>query len=211
MVHALTRVLLGPLAGLYIKKIEGMENIPKGAAILAANHSSYADDVFLPYIAYMRLRRRVWIFVNSRFYKNGLLSRFLLHFDCLPVDVRKDVADDKQRRATNDRAFKTALEGLRKGDLFGIFPEGSRSPDGKMRKAKNGVARMALLSGVPVVPIGIGGSYEIMPKGKMFPRFRRAVIRVGEPMAFGKEKDPEKITSSIMKEIAKLSDQVYPW
>ncbi|MDO8481087.1 MAG: lysophospholipid acyltransferase family protein [Nanoarchaeota archaeon] len=210
------KYVLTPAVRLYLRSVEGAERLPQPPFIVAANHASYLDDVMVPAMLMTLANTDMHIYVNSRYYKNPLLRRFLLHYHCIPVDVAKDVQDQERRRKTNERAFTEALEALKKGKLFGLFPEGARSADGKLQKAKTGVARIAIASQVPVVPVGVIGSYEVWPKGKALPRFKRAELKIGQPLTFkrfaGKENDPsalEAVTRTIMKEIAKLTRQVY--
>jgi 1-acyl-sn-glycerol-3-phosphate acyltransferase len=216
MIYPFTKIFLGPIIKLYTRKIYGKDNIPKTPFVVAANHSSFADDVILPFTMFNLSNKKFHIFVNSRFYKNYFLRKFLNSYDLIPVDVEKDVKDKKKRADTNDAAFKKALEYLKRGHDFYIFPEGGRSQDGKLKKAKIGVAKIALTAKVPVIPVGVKGSYNIMPKGAKFPRFKRADVVIGKPISldkyYGKEKDYktlEKVTTIIMKEIAKLIGQEY--
>ena len=214
MVMPFTVLTHYPIVRPFIKKVIGRKNLPKPPYILAANHSSYFDDMVLPFIAYLIAKRKAAIFMNSRFFKNKLLKKYLMHQGGIAIDVAKDVKNEIQRKKTNDKAFDTALKYIRHGRIFCIFPEGSRSLDGKLKKAKTGVAKIALMAKIPVVPVGIIGSYEMLPKGAKFLRFKRATISIGKPLYFdkyyGKEKDYktlENITATIMKEIAKLSNQ----
>lgn len=217
MVYTIGRFILGNFIRMYIHSIKGIENIPKGTPfITAANHASFADDLMLPSTILRYTNKKFHIFVNSRFYKNYFLSKFFYIYGCIPVDVKKDVGNENNRKQTNEAAFKEAITSLKMGGTFGIFPEGGRSEDGKLKKAKLGVARIALEARVPVLPFGIKGSYKIMPKGAKFPRFKRAEIIIGKPLYFdsfyGKEKDYktlELVTRKIMKEIAKLTEQEY--
>ena len=211
MIHPLSRIFFGPLITLYVRKVYGVDNLPEGNFVAAANHASYVDDFIFPYTLTTKANKKFHVFVNSRFYKNIFFKKFLDNYECIPVDVAKNVQDDKKRKATNERAFKLAFNYLKRGDIFLIFPEGGRSEDGKLKKAKTGVAKVALTARLPVIPVGIKGSYEIMPKGAKFPRFKKADIIIGKPLYFdryyGKEKDYkvlEAVTDKIMKEIAKL-------
>jgi len=215
-----SRLFLFPIIRLFIGKIEGVKNLPrKGPFIIASNHSSFIDDIFIYYAPYYFLRRKLFVFVNSRFYKSRLLTFFLNQHNCIPVDVKKDVIDDKKRKVTNDIAIDKALECLKRGNIFGVFPEGGRSKDGKLKKAKNGIAKITLLSKVLVIPIGFKGSYDIMQKGSKFPKIgKKADIIIGKPMTFedyyGKENELsalEEISRKIMKEIAKLINEEYDY
>jgi 1-acyl-sn-glycerol-3-phosphate acyltransferase len=223
MIYPFTRIFLGPIIRSYVRKVEGLSNLPSTPFIAAANHASYVDDFIFPYTIGYNADKKFHIFVNSRFYKNVFFKMFLDHYRCIPVDVSRDLVDKrdpslKKSREKNEYAFQQAVNLLRTGHIFMIFPEGGRSPDGKIRKSKTGIARIALTAKVPVVPVGIKGSYEIMPKGSKFPKFRRADIIIGKPLYFdsffGKEKDYKSltlVTTKIMKEIAKLIGQDYKY
>jgi len=199
---------------IYIKKINGLKNIPEYKAfIVAANHSSYLDDVIMPSIIGTYISKKQHNYVNSRFFKNYFLKKFLYWSGSIPVDVKKT----KQSKKINENAFKSALGFLKDNEPVGIFPEGQRSVDGKLQKAKTGVAKLALTAKVPVLPIGIINSHKILPKGKLIPKFKRCVIvNIGTLMYFkkyyGKENNKKilrLITDNIMKEIARLSNQEY--
>ncbi|MBR9699014.1 1-acyl-sn-glycerol-3-phosphate acyltransferase [Candidatus Woesearchaeota archaeon] len=213
MVHAIARHTIIFFTSLYIKKIEGIKNLPEGPFIFAANHASYIDDFVIPLLSFSYLKKKVVIFVNSLYHKYPFLRSYLLHYNCIPLAVRKYVKDARKRKATNKKAFAFAKKGLKEGKLIGIFPEGTRSKDGKLQKAKIGVAQLALEAGVPVVPIGIKGSFDILPPGRFFPRFKRCTVKIGKPLYFKEKKKDyktlERVTTKIMKEIAKLIDQSY--
>ncbi len=216
MVYPVTRFTLGNIIKLCIGEIEGVHNLRNEPLIMAANHSSYVDDLIIPYIIIVKMKREFTVFVNSRYYKNYFCRRFLSHYGGIPVDVSKDIKDEDRRQVTNEKAITEAVDSLRDGKIFLIFPEGERSPDGKIQRAKTGVARVALTARVPVIPVGIKGSYDILPKGAAFPKFRRADVVVGEPLTFnkyyGKEKNYailEEVTTTIMREIAKQVGQEY--
>ena len=217
MSYPIEYLIYRPIIALFVGKISGKENIPKDKSfIAAANHSSYLDDVLLPYTAFICTKKNFRIFINSRFYKNPLIRAYLNHYDHIPVDAGKDIRQKQRREETNKKAFEKALQTLKEGKIFLIFPEGGRSDNGKIRKAKTGIARIALLSKAPVIPIGIIGSYKIWPKGKMFPRPGRAEINIGKPIYFNKfyskpitKKLLKTATGQIMGEISRLAGQRY--
>lgn len=216
MVYPVIRFTLGNIVKLCIGEIEGVHNLRDEPLVIAANHSSYVDDLIIPYIIIVKMKKKFTVFVNSRYYRNYFYRRFLSHYGGIPVDVSKDVKDENRRRVTNEKAIKEAVDSLRDGKIFLIFPEGERSPDGKIQKAKTGVARVALTARVSVIPVGIKGSYDILPKGAVFPKFKRVDVVVGEPLIFdnyyGKEEDYatlEEVTTTIMREIARLVGQEY--
>jgi len=193
--------------------VEGLENVPKdGRFIVASNHSSYLDDLILPTVMLRHFRKKIHFYVNHLYFRNPAMRRFLYGAGSIPVSVKKSPESSK----INEKAFKDALKCLEHNEPVGIFPEGHRSMDGKLQPAKTGVARLALEAKVPVVPVGIIGSYDILPKGKMFPKFRRCLVRIGKPIYLDdyrkKRKDRkslEKIAGKIMGEIAKLTNQAY--
>lgn len=208
----------------YIKKISGRENIPMDKPfIIAANHASYIDDFVITTIITKDIKKKINIFVNSSYSKGKSFSNFLHGLGGIAVDVAKNskkggIDVDKKRKRRNQKAFDEAINCLKEGQPFAIFPEGGRSNDGKIKKAKVGVAKVVLASKTPVIPLGIKGSFDIMPKGTIFPRFRRMDIFIGKPMTFekyyGKEKDYKtlrKVTTIIMKNIAGLIGQKYKY
>src|SRR3989338_1336984 len=209
MIYPFARILyIGLPVRTFIRKVHGSANIPKPPFIFASNHASYLDDIVVPYFTTSFTNTKFHIFVNSRFYSNLALRVFLNRFECIKVDVGKDVSDEEQRKKTNEAAFQSALGYLRNGEIVGIFPEGGRSPDGRLRRGKTGAARLAFASGMPVVPIGIKGSYEILPKGAFLPRLRRGEVSFGKPIHFKKRQADEieirKATDGIMEKIAEL-------
>lgn len=217
MDYPIEYLIYRPLIGLFVRKVRGMENVPKDRPfIAAANHSSYLDDIILPYAAFICTKRNFRILINSRFYRNPLVKAFLDHYHMIPVEVGKDTKNPKAMEEKNKAAFREALKTLKSGKVFIIFPEGSRSEDGRLKKAKTGTARIALLSKAPVVPIGIVGSYRLWPKGKALPKPGRVDVNIGRPIYFNKYyKKPmtkamlEKMTGEIMAEIGKLTGQEY--
>src|SRR3989338_778347 len=210
MVYPFGRFFLGNFVRMYTRKIEGHENIPRDRPFIAvANHSSYLDDLAIPYLITRFAKKKFHIFVNSRYYSNVFFKLFLDHFGCIKVDVSKDVKDAEKRNKTNEKAIEDAVRFLARGDIFGIFPEGGRN-NGTLIEGKTGVATVALKSKVPVLPIAIIGSHNVFPKGAKFPRFRRFDISIGKPMTFEKyygSKDYNtlrKITDEIMGKISFL-------
>jgi 1-acyl-sn-glycerol-3-phosphate acyltransferase len=198
----LKHVLLGPLLRLVFRpKVTG--TVPGGAAILAANHLSFCDSLFLPLMA---PRKVVFIGKEDYFIGTGLKGRLVAAFfrgvGTIPVDRSggSEAAD----------ALETALRVLRQGRLFGIYPEGTRSPDGRLYRGKTGVARLALASGAPVVPCALIGTDQVQPVGYRLPRkIMRVEVRFGEPMWFPADADPRAVTDEIVGAIQKLSGQEY--
>lgn len=198
----LKHVLLGPLLRVVFRpRVTG--SVPAGAAILAANHLSFCDSLFLPLVA----PRKV-VFIGKEEYfvgtgiKGWLIAAFFRGVGTIPVDRRggSEAAD----------ALATALRVLRGGGLFGIYPEGTRSPDGRLYRGKTGVARLAMESGAPVVPCALIGTDVIQPTGYRLPkRIMRVQVRFGEPIHVAEGDDLRAATDRIVAAIQMLSGQEY--
>ena len=211
MVYPIAKITFPPIMKLWVRRVIGLDNIPKDRPfIIAANHASYLDDITIAPNVIRCIDKNVHMYCNDRFYKNKFLSAFLNWAKCIPVSIQT------KNKGVNKRAFKTAIKYLKKGEPVGIFPEGGRSLDGELREAKTGIAKLALTSKVPVLPIGVIGSYEVFPKGAKFPKFKRFDIKIGKLIYldkyFGKEHNKKilkEVTTLIMKEIAKLIKKKY--
>ncbi len=190
--------------------VTGEENIPrKGAVILASNHLSFIDSVFLPLV----IERRVTFLAKSDYYttrgiKGWAIKTFLKAAGMLPID--------RSGGKASEASLRTGLSVIKRGEVLGIYPEGTRSPDGKLYRGRTGVARMVLEGGVRVVPVAMIDTEKVMPIGKRLPKVRRIGIIIGEPLDFsrfeGMESDRfilRSITDEIMYEISHLSDQEY--
>jgi 1-acyl-sn-glycerol-3-phosphate acyltransferase len=207
MVYTLIKLTIIPLIKLWIKKVDGLENIPKkGAFILAANHASYMDHLILMSTLIPYLDRRIHHLAKKEHFDNIFKKAWHNYGGAIPID----------REAGGKEALKWAAKALKDGRIIAIHPEGTRSLNGKLQRGKTGIARLILLSKVPVIPIGIIGTFKILPKGKYIPKMKRAVINIGKPLKFDKysnhkmsKKLLRAITDNIMREIAKLSNQKY--
>lgn len=213
MVYPIAKLTIVPIYKLWLRKVEGLENVPKDKTfIIAANHSSYYDSLLLHSIIIPNINKKIHALVNSIYWKYPISKYFLNLGECIPVYVEKE----KNAKKKNKEVFKKALKYLKEGEIVQIFPEGKRSPDGKLQKAYTGIAKSALKSKVPVLPCGIIGSNKVLPKGKIFPRFTRCEVKIGKLMYFDKyynkklnNKIFEEVTRSIMEQIAKLINQKY--
>ncbi len=211
MVYPIGKLIISTIIKIWLKKVEGVENILKDTPfIIAANHSSFLDDISIVPIVVKYINKKVHMYCNDRFYKNKLLAAFLNWASCIPVSI------ETKNKETNKKAFDLALEYLKKGEPVGIFPEGGRSADGKLREAKTGIALLALTSRVPVLPIGIIGSYKVFPKGAKFPKFKRFDIKIGKLIYldkyFGNENNKKvlkEVSTLVMREIATLTGLEY--
>ncbi|MET9571906.1 lysophospholipid acyltransferase family protein [Streptomyces virginiae] len=209
--HLLKHVFLGPLLRLLFRpRIEGLENIPaEGAAIVAGNHLSFSDHFLMPAI----LARRITFLAKAEYFtgpgiKGRLTAAFFRSAGQIPVD--------RSGKNAGRAALREGLGVLAKGELLGIYPEGTRSHDGRLYKGKVGVAAMALGAGVPVVPCAMVGTFEIQPPGQKLPNIRRVTIRFGEPLDFSRYAGMEgeravlrAVTDEIMYAILGLSGQEY--
>lgn len=204
-------LVLGPiLLRVFRPWLKGVENVPvSGAAILASNHLSFIDSVFLPLV----LRRPVVFLAKSEYFtgrgfKGWLVRQFFLASGQLPIDRSGG-------KASEDALF-TGVNVLSEGKLLGIYPEGTRSPDGRIYRGRTGIARMALESGVPVIPVAMIDTEKVMPIGVKIPKVQRIGIVFGSPLDFsrfaGYENDRfvlRAITDEIMHELVGLSGQEY--
>ncbi len=209
--YILKFAILGPVLRLVFRpRIEGLENVPdEGAAIVAGNHLSFSDHFLMPAI----LPRRITFLAKQEYFtgpgvKGALTAAFFRGAGQIPVDRTGGKAAES--------AVKAALRVLRRGELMGVYPEGTRSHDGRLYKGRTGVALMALTAGVPVVPCAMVGTFEIQPPGRVVPRIRRVTIRFGEPLDFSRFEGMEgdrfilrSVVDEIMYKIMELSGQEY--
>ncbi|MBR20927.1 MAG: lysophospholipid acyltransferase family protein [Microcella pacifica] len=190
--------------------VRGIENVPKdGAVILASNHLSFVDSVFLPLV----LDRRVVFLAKSDYFtgkglRGWLTKLFFVGTGQLPID--------RSGGKASEASLNTGLRVLADGLALGIYPEGTRSPDGIMYRGRTGVARMILESGAPVVPVAMIDTEKVMPIGTKLPKVMRPGVVFGEPLDFtrftGLESDRfvlRSVTDEIMYELGRLSGQEY--
>ncbi|MBO0773039.1 MAG: 1-acyl-sn-glycerol-3-phosphate acyltransferase [Actinobacteria bacterium] len=212
MFYWVAKAILGPfLAVVFRPWSEGTQYVPReGPAIIASNHLSFADHFFGP----LPLPRKVTYLAKAEYFTGrglkGLISKaFFSGVGQIPVDRTGGKA--------GERALQTGLRVLAGGRLLGIYPEGTRTPDGRLYRGKTGVARLALESGAPVVPCAMVATYDLMPPGKILPRLRfRPGVRYGRPLDFsryaGLETDHlvlRAVTDEIMYALMNLSGQEY--
>ena len=207
----LKTLVLGPILRLLFRPwVEGEENIPpEGAAIFASNHLSFSDSIFLPLV----LPRRITFlakadYFNGRGVKGRATAAFFKGAGQLPID--------RSGAGAGDAALNSGLKVLRRGELLGIYPEGTRSPDGRLYRGRVGVARMALEAGCPVLPVAMIGTDKAQPTGKKVPKIMRIGVRIGKPLDFSRYEGMENdrfvlrsITDELMYELMLLSRQEY--
>lgn len=204
-------IVLGPWLRLIFRPVvEGLSHVPRrGPAILAGNHLSFCDSIFLPLVV---ARRVTFVAKQEYFTGRGIKGRLIRLFFVSTGTIPVDRSGGQAARA----AIDTGLRVLRSGGLFGIYPEGTRSPDGRLYRGKTGVARLALEAGVPVISVAMLNTDEIQPIGKIIPRIRRVRMRIGAPLDFsryaGRAGDrfvERAITDEIMYELMMLSGREY--
>lgn len=207
----LKTVFLGPILRILFRPwVDGEENIPEdGAAIFASNHLSFSDSIFLPLV----VPRRMTFLAKADYFtgvglKGRLTAAFFKGVGQVPVD--------RSGGKASEAALNSGLRILRRGELLGLYPEGTRSPDGRLYKGKTGVARMALEAGVPVIPVAMIDTDKAQPTGKVIPKVMRVGVRIGKPLDFSRYKGMEddrfvlrSITDEVMYALMELSGQEY--
>lgn len=204
-------VLVGPLLRLlYRPTVVGLENVPQGgAAILAINHNAFMDSIFVPLV----VKRKITFLAKADYFytpgiKGWFMARLFYGLGQVPID--------RSGGSVSEAALSTGVRILSGGNLLGIYPEGTRSPDGKLYRGHTGVARMALTSNVKVIPVGVKGSRAVQPPGRLIPHLGRITIIFGDPLDFsrfdGMDDDRfvlRSMTDEIMYEIMQNCGQEY--
>jgi 1-acyl-sn-glycerol-3-phosphate acyltransferase len=207
--YPLSRMTVAPLLrAIWRPNVEGRDNVPRtGGVLIASNHLSFVDSVVIPLVA----PRKVVFLAKAEYFTGkgakGIASRTWFNaMGMIPVE-RED-----SRAAVN--SLDQALQVLREGEAFGIYPEGTRSRDGRLYRGRVGVAHLAMQAGVPVVPVGIIGTPDVQPIGTNIPRLAKVTVKFGEPLHFGDNfktmpagKARRIATDTIMEAIAALSGQ----
>lgn len=207
MTYWLLKVILTPLLRFFFRvKVEGLEDVPKdGPVILASNHVSFCDSVFLPLV----LRRRITFVAKAEYFENPKTAWFFRAIGQIPIK--------REGGSASQRALESAQEVLNSGGVFGIYPEGTRSPDGRLYKGHTGVARLSLACRAPVLAVAMVGTREAQPIGQVKPKlFMPITVRFSAPMRFerfyDRQDDPlvlRQIADEIMWQLRELSGQEY--
>ncbi|MFF7412730.1 lysophospholipid acyltransferase family protein [Streptomyces lydicus] len=211
----MSRIVLKAILGfvmrvLYRPKVEGMERIPAtGPVILAGNHVTFIDSLFLSLV----VKRPVYFigkdeYVTGKGVKGRLMAWFFTSAGMIPVD--------RDGGHGGVAALMTGRRILEQGKAFGIYPEGTRSPDGRLYRGRTGIARLALMTGAPVVPFAMVGTDKVQPGGKGLPRIAPVTVRFGEALDFsrydGMDRDRyvlRAVTDEVMSDVMELSGQEY--
>jgi 1-acyl-sn-glycerol-3-phosphate acyltransferase len=209
--YRISRVLAGPfLHTLWRPEIIGSEHIPaSGGAILASNHLSIVDSIFLP----LMVDRPVTFAAKSEYFTG---TRPIDRLTGAYMRATNQISVDRDQARAGLDMLDAALGLLRQGALFGIYPEGTRSPDGRLYRGRPGVGWLALNSGLPVIPVAMSGTDHVLPPGRKVPRVGKIKIRVGEPLTFeaartlpSASRQRRAITDEVMNAIQALSGQEY--
>jgi 1-acyl-sn-glycerol-3-phosphate acyltransferase len=207
----LKKIFLGPvLKVLFRPWTKGLDNIPvDGPAVLASNHLSFSDSIFMPL---MVPRPVVFLAKSDYFTGRGIKGRLTAAF----FKLTNQLPMDRSGGAASANSLQTGIEVLKDGGLLGIYPEGTRSPDGRLYRGKVGVAKLVLTANVPVIPVAMIGTDKVQPIGRRIPNIRRLGIIFGEPMDFSRYQGLQddrfvqrSVTDEIMYELMRLSGQEY--
>ncbi|MEV5956674.1 lysophospholipid acyltransferase family protein [Streptomyces sp. NPDC051987] len=208
---ALIKAVLGPIMRLMFRlQVEGVEHIPgDGPVILAGNHLTFIDSMILPLVS----KRQVFFigkdeYVTGKGFKGRLMAWFFTGVGMIPVD--------RDGASGGVAALMTGKRVLDEGKIFGIYPEGTRSPDGRLYRGRTGIARLTLMTGAPVVPFAMIGTDKLQPGGAGIPRPGKVTVRFGEAMEFSRYEGMDRdryvlraVTDSVMAEVMRLSGQEY--
>ena len=192
---------------LFRPKVTGLRHVPTtGPVIIASNHLSFSDSIFMPLV----VPRKVTFLAKSEYFTSPGLKGFIKKLTFIALG---QVPVDRSGGKRSEAALITGLRVLNEGNCIGIYPEGTRSPDGRLYKGRTGIARMAIESGAAVVPVAMFNTAEIQPTGQVVPKVRRVEMIFAEPMYFtGDSTDPAVLrdaTNKIMDVIAAMSGQIY--
>jgi 1-acyl-sn-glycerol-3-phosphate acyltransferase len=208
--YQLSRVVMGPVLHMLGRpRVTGLEYIPaSGPAILASNHLSFIDSMYLPLV----ISRPVVFPAKAEYFAaKGPLGRVWAAYLRSTNQLEIDRSDANSAQAT----LEAAAGILRRGDLFGFYPEGTRSPDGRLYRGRAGLGWLAMNTGAPVIPVAMIGTRKMLPPGAPLPRPTKITIKIGKPLEFGHlAGDPpgkarRTIADDVMRAIADLSGQEY--
>lgn len=196
--------VIAPLSKLIWRlDIEGADNVPnEGRAIIASNHLSFMDHIFVA----VAIDRPIYFLSKAEHFENPVKAFLFDKFNVIPLE----------RGEGDKEAFHKSIQVLEDGNLFGIYPEGTRSPDGRLYKGHTGVARLALTTKSPIIPAAMINTDAVLPKGDLIPSLESAAVRFGEPLYFdefyGQQNDKKvarQVTDQVMHTLEELGEQEY--
>lgn len=208
MAYRLLKSFLIPLLMLLFRpKVTGLRNVPtNGAVIIASNHLSFSDSIFMPLV----VPRNVTFLAKSEYFTSPGLAGFIKKLTFIALG---QVPIDRSGGKRSEAALLTGLRLLKEGHCIGIYPEGTRSPDGRLYKGRTGIARLAIESGAPIIPVAMFNTAEIQPTGQVVPKVRRVEMVFGEPIYLNGDSTDlallRTLTNQLMEKIAQLSKQEY--
>jgi len=208
MAYRLLKSFLFPLLMLLFRpKVSGLRFVPSnGPVIIASNHLSFSDSIFMPLV----VPRSVTFLAKSEYFTSPGIKGFIKKITFIALG---QVPVDRTGGKRSEAALLTGLKLLSQDACIGIYPEGTRSPDGRLYKGRTGIARMAIESGAPVIPVAMFNTAEIQPTGQVVPKVRRVEMVFGDPMYFTGDSTDQAVlraaTNQIMEKIAELSKQEY--
>ncbi len=208
MAYRLLKSFLIPLLMLLFRpKVTGLRNVPtNGAVIIASNHLSFSDSIFMPVV----VPRNVTFLAKSEYFTSPGLAGFIKKLTFIALG---QVPIDRSGGKRSEAALLTGLRLLKEGHCIGIYPEGTRSPDGRLYKGRTGIARLAIESGAPIIPVAMFNTAEIQPTGQVVPKVRRVEMVFGEPIYLDGDSTDQvllrTLTNQLMEKIAQLSKQEY--
>jgi 1-acyl-sn-glycerol-3-phosphate acyltransferase len=208
MAYRLLKSFLFPLLMLLFRpKVSGLRFVPSnGPVIIASNHLSFSDSIFMPLV----VPRSVTFLAKSEYFTSPGIKGFVKKITFIALG---QVPVDRTGGKRSEAALLTGLKLLSEDACIGIYPEGTRSPDGRLYKGRTGIARMAIESGAPIIPVAMFNTAEIQPTGQVVPKVRRVEMVFGEPMYFTGDSTDQAVlraaTNKIMEKIAELSKQEY--
>ncbi|MDQ1534069.1 MAG: 1-acyl-sn-glycerol-3-phosphate acyltransferase [Actinomycetota bacterium] len=207
MLYWVIKIVLTPILRVFVRiRVEGKEHVPRsGPVILAANHRSFLDSIFIPLV----IRRRVTFVAKAEYFDDKRVAWFFRGVGQIPIR--------REGGSASERALQSATEVLEGGGVFGIYPEGTRTRDGMLHRGHTGVARLALRTGAPIVPVGLVGTDAVQPVDSKLPRlFKPVRIRFGEPLDLrhyeGRHDDRlalRDVTDEVMFEVGQLCGYEY--
>lgn len=212
-----SKIFLKPIVNLlFIKEIRGLENLPKSNFILAVNHQSHLDQIAAGFVCVPR--KFTFLGQIDKYSGFQAFLRNLVYKIAGVIPVHRYDEESKKR------AILECIERIKKGEILVIYPEGTRSKDGKIHEGRPGIAKIYLKTGVPILPVAFKGTFDLMPVGKSFPKIKRIVkINIGEPLEFKEDLEKaknldcdskefkeicQKITNEVMKKITQLFEQI---